>query len=157
MQTHYTEALLFTPINMTIGFLPQGRVNPGVSASAEYTIRVGPANGISIGAGFHPTPEGHESLGQVSWRTYSGDKSPVGSFWEAGLIGGTARMEATGVMTPVIGVTARIGSLRESRFGWMSFGYGLGPSVMLAHGKLHFRLTMNFGLGLLLGKEVTIR
>ena len=157
MQTVYTEALLFTPINMTIGFLPQSRLNPGVSASAEYAIRVGSSNALALAAGFHPTPEGHESLGQLTWRVYSGENSPLGSFWEFGAIGGAGRLEATGAMTPIVGITARMGSLRQSRFGWMSFGYGMGPALMLVHGKLHARLTMNFGLGVLLGKEVIIK
>jgi hypothetical protein len=157
MQTFYTEALLFTPINMTIGFTPQSRVNPGLSASAEYSIRVGSGNGIGLAAGFHPTPEGHESIGQLTWRMYSAENSPIGSFYEVGAIGGVGRMESNGEMSPIIGITARMGSLRQSRFGWMSFGYGLGPAVMLVHGKLHARITMNFGLGVLLGKQVVIK
>lgn len=155
MTTSYSDALLFTPINLTVGVLPKAVVNPGVSASAEYTIRVGSSNGLGLSGGFHPTPEGHESIGQIAWRTYSGDRSPVGSFWEAGLIGGASRAEATGELSPIIGVTARIGSIREARFSGVGFGYGLGPAIMLSNKKLHFKITMNFGLGMLLGKEVT--
>lgn len=154
MTTSYTDALLFTPINLTVAFLPKSIVNPGVSASAEYTIRVGSQNGLGISGGFHPTPDGHESIGQLAWRTYSGDRSPVGSFWEAGLIGGASRAEATGELSPIIGVTARIGSIREARFSGVGFGYSLGPAVMLSNKKLHLKITMNFGLGMLLGKEV---
>jgi hypothetical protein len=155
MTTSYSDALLFTPINLTVGVLPKAVVNPGVSASAEYTIRVGSTNGLGLSGGFHPTPDGHESVGQVAWRTYSGDRSPVGSFWEAGVIGGVSRLDLTGELTPIIGVTARIGSIREARFSGVGFGYGLGPSILLSNKKLHFKLTMNFGLGMLLGKQVT--
>jgi hypothetical protein len=157
MTTTYSDALLFTPINLTVAFLPKSTVNPGVSASAEYTIRAGGENAIGIAGGFHPTPDGHESIGQLTWRTYSSDRSPVGSFWEAGIIGGASRLDATGEINPIIGVTARIGSIREARFSGVGFGYGLGPAVLLSNKKLHFKITMNFGLGMLLGKEVTFR
>jgi hypothetical protein len=155
MSTSYTDALLFTPINLTVAVLPKSIVNPGVSASAEYTIRVGTSHGLGLSGGFHPTPDGHESIGQVAWRTYYGDRSPVGSFWEAGLIGGASRLESTGELTPIVGVTARIGSIREARFSGVGFGYGLGPAILLSNKKLHFKITMNFGLGMLLGKQVT--
>jgi hypothetical protein len=157
MTTSYTDALLFTPINLTVGVLPKAVVNPGISASAEYTVRVGASNGLGLAGGFHPTADGHESIGQVTWRTYSGDRSPIGSFWEAGLIGGVSRLDGSGELGPIIGVTARIGSIREARFSGVGFGYGLGPAVLLSNKKLHFKLTMNFGLGMLLGKEVTIQ
>jgi hypothetical protein len=155
MTTSYSDALLFTPINLTLGVLPKAVVNPGVSASAEYTIRVGASNGLGLAGGFHPTPDGHESIGQVAWRTYNGDRAPVGSFWEAGVLGGVSRLDATGELTPIIGVTARIGSIREARFSGVGFGYGLGPAILLSGKKLHFKITMNFGLGMLLGKQVT--
>jgi hypothetical protein len=157
MTTTYSDALLFTPINLTVGILPKSVVNPGVSASAEYTIRVGSVNGLGLSGGFHPTPDGHESIGQVTWRTYHDDRSPVGAFWEAGIIGGASREDATGVLSPIIGITARIGSIREARFSGVGFGYGLGPAILLSNKKLHFKITMNFGLGMLLGKEVKFR
>ena len=39
----------------------------------------------------------------------------------------------------------------------VGFGYGLGPAILYSNKSLHFKITMNFGLGMLLGKEVKFR
>lgn len=155
--TSYGDAILATPINLTIGFLPQGRLLPHVSGSGEYVVRLQDESALGVGAGFYVVPEGHETIGSVGWRQFADLHAPIGSYYEIAVIGGAARITGEPALRPIYGAQFRIGSLRESRFSSFAFGYSLGPSVMLIGSQVHLRLNFNFGLGFLLGKVTEIR
>lgn len=157
MVTTYTDAIVATPIIMTVGFLPMGVLDPHVSGSGEYVLRLGSQSALALGAGYTPTLTGHETVGTIGWRSFSSETAPLGSFYEFAVHAGGARVESHPTLQPVYGISARIGNLRESRFSGLAFTYGVGPQLLMVGKELHAKINLNFGLGMLLGKEVTIQ
>lgn len=156
-KSSYAGALVITPINTNILFAPQQDFQPLVSGSIEYSLPRTGHIGLAIGGGYYPYFDRDEILGQFGIRRFFRETSPVGAYWEMVMQGGAAILNGDYAHAdPLFGLGLRLGSLRASRFGDLAFEYGGGPTVVLIGGETQLRMSFFFGLGWLLGHDMTI-
>ncbi|HWF44995.1 MAG TPA: hypothetical protein VG537_10170 [Candidatus Kapabacteria bacterium] len=153
----YSSAFFVTPVNTNVMFLPSPDFQPVLSGSIEYSFRKTDRLGFELSGGWYPYFNRDEIIGRFGIRRFSAKSvAPVGSYWEMAAIGGTSFTQGKEYPDPLIGIGLRLGNIRATRFGDLSFEYGGGPSIILTNGQAQLRAEFFFGLGFLLGHEVII-
>lgn len=158
-QTNYSSAAIFTPINASYEFTPLNTLDLVFSWSGEFSWRKSDRLALAFLGGYYPYTNYQEGFLEFAIRRFNDNaRAPVGGYWQFGILGGMTELRAPDQKPePMIGTELRFGSLRASRFGEFAFEYSGGTSVYLAGGRAQVRASFNFGLGLLLGKEVLVR
>ena len=158
--TTYTGAIIATPINTNVLFLPHQYFQPVLSGSIEYSFAKTGRLGFEFSGGYYPYGDRTEATIQFGIRRFfaapTPDRAaPVGAYWEMLMTGGVSGAQLS-TADPLLGLGLRFGSLRTSRFGNFAFEYGAGPTVVLLSGQTQLRATFFFGLGFMLGHEEII-
>ncbi|HEY3874357.1 MAG TPA: hypothetical protein VGM92_02690 [Candidatus Kapabacteria bacterium] len=155
--TSYTGAIFVTPVNTNIVFIPNPGFEPLVSGSIEYSIPKTDRLGYEISGGMYPYFDRNEMVAQFGIRRFFKATAPAGGYWEMTVIGGMSQESATpDFQDALFGLGLRLGSIRTTRFGNLAFEYGGGPTVLIYNGQTQLRAEFFFGIGLMLGKQVTI-
>ncbi|MFI5201266.1 MAG: hypothetical protein ACHQNE_02640 [Candidatus Kapaibacterium sp.] len=155
-RTTYSGAIVVTPINTNILFLPNQDFEPLLSGSIEYSFLKTDKLGYELAGGYYPYPDRAEITAQFGIRRFFKATAPIGAYWEMTMMGGVSQSPSAEFADPLFGLGLRLGSLRTTRFGDLGFEYGGGPTVMLYRGQTQVRAEFFFGIGFLLGKEILI-
>ena len=156
-RTSYSGVLIVTPINTDVLFAPRQDFQPVLSGSIEYSFPKTGRLGFELSGGYYPYFDHAEVTTQFGIRRFFSARAPVGGYWEMLAMGGVSQGPLlTGNAVPLFGVGVRLGSMRTTRFGDLAFEYGGGPTLVLTGGETQLRATFFFGLGWMLGHEVSI-
>jgi len=150
---------MYLPVNVVFEAAPNRSLDIVFSTTGEFAFRKNDRIGFAIWGGYYPYTQYQDGMVGFSVRRFNDNsRAPIGGYWDVGVMGGLSKLRYSNANPePFIGGQLKFGSLRLSRFETFAFEYSGSLAGYIVRGGFQARVTVSFGLGIALGKEVLVR